>query len=123
MLNIPKSIKSFKPALVGIKLAANQANMRVHILAMVGVIATGLILNINPGEWAVIAISISMVMAMEIINTAIEDIANTVRDTLKLDYQATRDARDLAAGAVLLSVIGAITVGLIVFIPKLVALT
>ncbi len=73
-------------------------------------------LHISEAEWGLIVLSITSVMAAEAFNTAIEfDI-----DLTSPNYHPyARDTKDVAAGAVLLTVMGAIAVGLIIFLPKI----
>ena len=73
-------------------------------------------LHISEGEWAMLVLAIGMVLAAEAFNTAIEiDI-----DLTSPEYHPyARDTKDVAAGAVLITVIVAIVVGCIIFIPKL----
>lgn len=92
--------------------------MKFHGLAALLVITLGFIVKLNQKEWITILVLIGLVWAAELINTAVEELANLVRDELELDYQATTRARDTAAGAVLVLAIVAAIVGLIVFIPK-----
>jgi len=57
-----------------------------------------------------------------LMNSAIEDLANVVRDHDQMNYQATKDARDLAAGGVLVLAITSAIIGLLIFVPKLLVL-
>ena len=76
----------------------------------------GYILNISHFEWLALVFAIFIVLITETINTAIEvDI-----DLTSPEYHPyARDTKDIAAGAVLLSVILALVVGLIIFLPKI----
>jgi diacylglycerol kinase len=114
-----KFLHGFSHALRGIGFAFGERNMKIHGAATILVLLFATLLPLSPTEWFVIVILVGLVWATEILNTAIECLANVVRDSNKLSYQATRDARDLAAGAVLTSSIVAAIIGLIIFIPKL----
>ena len=79
----------------------------------------GIRYNITAVEWAVLVIASTAVLVTESINTAFEfDI-----DLTSPEYHPyARDTKDVAAGAVLLSVVGAIIVGCVIFVPKIFAL-
>ena len=67
-------------------------------------------------EWLILVLTIFLVFSMEAMNSALEKLA----DRVSPEYSPLiRDAKDLAAGAVLLVAIGAVIVGLIIFIPYL----
>ena len=119
MNSIIKTINSFRPALVGLMEAAQERNMKVHVLAAVIVIGLAAWLGISRFEWMILFILIGLVWAAEMINTGIEELANITRDELKLSYAATRRTRDLTAGAVLVLAFFAAIVGIMIFGPKL----
>lgn len=94
-------------------------NAWIHVSVTVAVLAAGIIFGLSATEWCLISICIGGVLAAEAFNSAIEALADKVspeRDEL------VGKAKDLAAGAVLLFVCGAVAVGLIIFIPKLMCL-
>lgn len=123
MSTIFKFLHSFVYATRGILYALRtQRNMQVHTLILTVVIVFGFYFNLTLGEWLAIILSSGLVLSAEIFNTAIEDVCNLLNLKLKLNYPATTHARNLAAGAVLVSAIAAATVGLIIFIPKFAAL-
>lgn len=93
-----------------------QQNFRIHVYASIGVIALSILLQINHIEWMMIIASIVLVLIMELTNTAIEYFA----DLIKQEYDLTvKIIKDISAAAVLISVLLAIFVGIVVFIPKL----
>lgn len=119
LTSLRKLVLSFGYAGKGLPAAFEGRNMRIHGIAALLVIAAGLWFGITRSEWLVILIFIAVVWSLEMINTAIEDLANVVRDTNHLNYEATKKARDLAAGAVLVTaIIAAISAG-IIFLPYL----
>ena len=96
-----------------------QRNMRVHLVIAVLAILTGIILHISAIEFALIFITIGIVLTAEMFNTVFElciDLASPEYHPL------AKIAKDIAAGAVLLSAIFAVVVGLFVFVPHLWAL-
>lgn len=108
---------SFSYAIEGILFAiASGRNMKIHLLAAILAIMVGWWLGINQLEWAIITISIFMVLAAETINTAVE---KTV-DLVTRDYQPlAKHAKNLAAGGVLLAAINAVIIGILIFTPYL----
>lgn len=96
-----------------------QRNMRIHgLFALVAVLA-GLLLRIDGGSWCAVVVCISLVLAAECFNTALEAAVDLVTD----DYhELARVAKDCAAGAVYLCAAGAVVVGAIVYLPPLLTL-
>jgi diacylglycerol kinase len=112
--------KSFTHAFRGIGvLVKSTHNFWIHIFVAIVVIKMGYIFKISQTEWILIVFAIGFVMVTEAINTAIEiDI-----DLTSPNYHPyARDTKDVAAGAVLISAMIAIIVGLIIFLPKVIAL-
>ena len=110
--------RSFRHAFRGITIIfKTQHNAWVHGLVALVVVLLGLWLRISAGEWAVVILSITSVLAAEAFNTAVEiDI-----DLTSPNYHPyARDTKDVASAAVLITALGALIVGLVVFIPKIV---
>lgn len=118
--SMKKRIKSFSYAFAGLKvLFREEHNSWIHAVAAVLAVAMGFLFRISPIEWIAVVIVIGMVFAAEIINSSIERTADFVkaeRDDRK------RDIKDLGAAAVLVCAIAAAVVGIIIFIPKIIAL-
>jgi diacylglycerol kinase (ATP) len=111
--SLTKRIRSFGFAFQGLKTVLREEhNARIHALAAVGVILLGFGLNISKGEWLAITIVIGFVFVTEILNTAIENIADFVSPEKN---SAIKKIKDLAAAGVLVSAFIAAVVGLIVF--------
>jgi len=109
--------RSFKYALRGIKtLLATQMNARIHLVALILVIAAGILVNLSTGEWALIALAVGMVLSAEAMNSALEFLAN---HTAPEWHDSVGKAKNLAAASVLLAAAGALAVGLFVFVPHL----
>lgn len=111
---------SFSHAFEGIKEAyQTQQNFRIHIHISIFVVILSVLLQINQMEWMMIIASIVLVLIMELTNTAIEYFA----DLIKQEYDLTvKIIKDISAAAVLISVLLAIFIGSIVFIPKVYSL-
>lgn len=116
---IQKIVSSFDHASQGVPIAFKGRNMRIHGIAALLVICFGLWFTISKTEWIVILMLIGLIWSAEMMNTAIENLANVVRDSLGLSYSATKEPRDIAAGAVLIMSVIAAIVGLIIFYPYL----
>jgi diacylglycerol kinase len=96
-----------------------QINMRVHIAIALLAIALGIVLRISSVEFAVIFLAIASVLIVEMLNTVIElcvDLASPAYHPL------AKSAKDVAAGAVLVSAIFAVIIAFFIFGPHLWAL-
>ena len=114
-----KFLMRFVYAFRGVVKAFKDVNLKWHGVAAIAVILASWFYQLSATEWMVILILIALVLAIEVINSSIEELNNTVKKANKLDYNATTDSRDLAAGAVLIMTIVTVIVGLIIFIPKI----
>ena len=106
---------SFQNALRGIWTAVStQANLRIHFLIGSLVFFSAVYLEVPFAQILVLILSISLVMLAEMINTAIEFLCDaiTLDNNLYIKY-----AKDVSAGAVLLSAIFALLIGVMVFLP------
>ena len=118
--SIIKRLKSFTFALNGLKiLILEEHNARIHLVAAILVIISGILLKISNAEWVAVTFSIGLVFALETINSAIENLADFVSPE-KNDQ--IKKVKDLSAGPVFIGAITALFIGLIVFIPKLIML-
>ena len=115
--SLRKRLKSFVYAWNGIKIVLlDEHNARIHFLATLCAIILGFYLNISSQEWIAVLIAIGFVFAMEMVNSAIENLCDFVSPQ---KHDTIKKVKDLAAGAVLISAITALFIGLIVFVPKL----
>ena len=94
-------------------------NSWIHIFFGVLAVYLGFVLHISSIEWAMIVFCIGLVIITEAINTAFEIDIDLTSPTF---HPYARDTKDVAAGAVLLSVLVAGIVGLIIFLPKIIVL-
>jgi len=115
-----KFIKGFVYALNGIwHAAATQLNFRVHLVCALVAVYASYALHISDGEWLWIILCIGMVLVAELFNTAIEFLT----DLVSPEYNKKAGlVKDMSAGAVLITAITALIIGLIIFIPKLLVL-
>lgn len=113
-----KIVKSFKFAFAGIKEAfESEKNMKIHICIAITVIICALVLKFSAVEFAILILTIGLVLILELINTSLEEIVNIVSPEVQ---QKAKVAKDVAAAGVLVSAIVAILIGVFLFLPKLV---
>jgi diacylglycerol kinase (ATP) len=117
----PNLVISFKYAWAGLHYAfVTQRNFRIHTVIGALVISLGVFLHLKPVEMAVIAVTVGLVMAMELLNTAIESVVDL---TVKQSYhELAKIAKDCAAGAVLISALAAVLVASSLLLPPLLIL-
>lgn len=111
-----KRLNAFGHAGRGISVLLAEAHGRIHAAATVLVLLMGFWLGISATDWALLTLSIAVVLATEAINSAMERMVDLVSPQW---HPLARDAKDLAAGGVLIAAIGAAVVGVIVFLPYL----
>ncbi len=90
--------------------------MKIHLGISLIVILTGLWLSLSMLEWLFIILAIGGMLSLEMINTAIERAVDLVTDQY---HPLAKDAKDIAAGAVLLYAIMSVIIGVIIFVPKI----
>lgn len=107
---------AFEGIFTGIK---KERNMKIHCLAMLCVVAAGFFMKISMTEWCICLILFGLILSLELVNTAVEAVVDLVTEEKK---PLAKIAKDTAAGAVLIAAIMAAGVGLIIFVPKILAL-
>jgi len=115
----PTLFHSFRYAFAGLWYALRtQRNARIHLLVALAITAMGLWLRLDALRWAVLALTIALVIFAEMLNTVIESIV----DLITLEYHPLAQiAKDVSAGAVLVTAIAAVVVGLLILGPPLLA--
>lgn len=114
-MNVRKLIKSFGYAFFGMRTAMKEQNMRIHVFSAIIVIIAGLLTHISVMEWLVLLIMIALVIGTEMINTAIESVVDLASMEI---HPLAKQAKDVAAGAVLVFAIVSVIIGLLIFLPK-----
>lgn len=104
---------AFKGMLLLLKTEAS-----IKIQCFIGVLVTiaGFYFKISTTEWALQILAIALVMAIEGLNTAIEEIANFVHPEY---HTKIGKIKDIAAGAVFFASVFAVIIGLVIYVPKL----
>jgi diacylglycerol kinase (ATP) len=115
-VNRPSIIESFNYAIEGvIHVLRTQRNMRIHFAIAVAVLVVAVAVGVSRIELILLLLSITFVLVSEMINTAIEGTIDAA--TTSFDPMA-KLAKDIAAGAVLISAVNAVAVGYLVFAGK-----
>lgn len=113
-----KHLRAFRLAFSGIRYSiGTQLNFTVHALFAILAIILGLVVGLTTLEWVALTLTIVIVLVAEMINTSIESMTNLITTEHR---EHAKIAKDVSAGMVLVAAIGAVTVGLMIFIPKLV---
>jgi diacylglycerol kinase (ATP) len=108
-------IRSFRHAIAGIvRMIRCQHNAWIHAAATAMVLAAGFLFQVSAADWCWIILAISIVWTAEALNTAFEFLADAASPE---SHPLVRDAKDVAAGAVLVTAIAAVVIGVIIFWP------
>ena len=117
---LKRKAESVGYALKGIKIAfQEESNFEIQLVLGVVAIVLGFYLKISTVEWLFVIGSCGLVLSAELLNTALEELCDMLKSTH--DPHVAK-IKDLAAGAVLVSSITALTVGIVIFLPKLLGL-
>jgi len=113
----PSLWRSFKYAFEGVwYVIRTQRNAKIHLAITLAVIVLGLFLKLTAIQWAVLVVTIGLVLFAEMLNTVIESLV----DLVSPDYHPlAKIAKDAAAGAVFILAIMAVIVGLLILGPPL----
>ncbi|MGB7394474.1 MAG: diacylglycerol kinase family protein [Pricia sp.] len=110
-------IKSVGFALRGaLLLIRTEASIKVQVFLALVMTAAGFYFQISATEWILQTLSIALVMGVEGINTAVEKISDYIQPEFDKRIGLIKD---VSAGAVMMVSIGAIIVGLIIYLPKI----
>ena len=112
-------IRSIRCALVGIRVMfASQQNAWIHAAATVIVVAVGLSFGLTRAEWCWITLAVISVWTAEALNTAFEFLTDVASPEF---HPVAAKAKDVAAGAVLITALGSAVIGLLVLGPHALA--
>ncbi|MDR2040740.1 MAG: diacylglycerol kinase family protein [Tannerella sp.] len=119
-ISVKRLVKSFGYAVGGLRqVVCQEQNARVHLLVALCTVVAGCCFRISATEWIAVLLAIGGVMAAETFNTSIEALSDTVSSKYS---ENIKQVKDFAAGAVLIVALAAVIVGLIIFLPKIIAL-
>ncbi|SFZ94300.1 diacylglycerol kinase (ATP) [Flaviramulus basaltis] len=114
LINRLKSVGyAFKGALLLLK---TEASIKIQFVIALIVTGAGFYFSISLNEWAIQLLAIGLVMSIEGVNTAIEEIANFVHPE---HHNKIGLIKDIAAGAVFIASVFAVIIGLIIYLPKI----
>ncbi|MGI0059541.1 MAG: diacylglycerol kinase family protein, partial [Nitrosotalea sp.] len=80
------------------------------------VILASIFFHVDPFEMGILGVMILLVIASEMINTAIEQMVDLIT---KEHRQEAKVAKDVAAGMVLVAAVGSVIVGILIFVPHI----
>lgn len=110
-------IDSFQYAVDGIVFVLQtQRNMKVHFLVGILVLLLAAMLNVSRLELLILVITVGLVIAVEMLNTAVEEVVNLVTEEI---HPLARIAKNTAAGAVLVTAVVAVAVGYLIFFERI----
>lgn len=113
-------VKSFQYAFAGVHYAIiHNQNLRFHIAIALLVILASIFFQITPFEMGILGVMIVLVIASEMINTAIEQMVDLIT---KEHREEAKIAKDVSAGMVLVAAAGSVIVGFLVFLPHILKL-
>lgn len=108
-------VRSFRQAIRGVlHMLRCQHNAWIHAAATVVVVGAGLWFHVSLADWCWIVLAFSIVWTAEALNTAFEFLADAASPEF---HPLVRDAKDVAAGAVLITALAAAVIGAIIFWP------
>lgn len=116
-MRLKKMVDSFNNAIDGvIYTVRTQRNMKIHMVVSVLVLIACLFFDVSKIEFLILAITISMVISAELFNTAIESVVDM---NTNYYHPLAKIAKNVAAGAVIITAINAVVVGYVIFWDKL----
>lgn len=117
--SLRKILKSFQYSFNGIKIHSQQHNFMGMLMSALFVIFLGFILQISYFEWLILILIMGMVLSLEALNTALEEMLDYLEPHLS---DKIKMIKDLIAGAVAIIIFVSIIIGLLIFLPKILIL-
>lgn len=113
-------LKSFGYAASGLRRAfREEPNFKIHTGIAFIVVILAALLGFSAVEWVILIMTIFLVIASELVNTAVEDTLNLVNPEISEKVAAIKD---LTAAIVMLAALAAVPIGLLLFLPKVINL-
>lgn len=111
---------SFTHAWEGIKWAfSTQPNFKIHIFLSVSALLAAFYLKVTTGETILLVFTIIFGLGMEMVNTSLESMTDLITNEYKKEAKI---AKDVAAGMMLMTAVGAILIAGLIFIPRIILL-
>jgi diacylglycerol kinase len=118
MIRFKRLFKSFHYAIKGlIKTFHEEQNLKVQTLVGVLVLLFGVYFKISLNEWCVLVFTITLVLVMELANSAVERVTDVLKPRINT---YVKEVKDIMAAAVMLASLSAIIIGLLIFIPYII---
>lgn len=113
----PNLVSSFKFASNGLSHGfINERNFKIHLVLGFIAVILSYVLKVSKIEFIIVILTIGLVLALELVNTSIENVVNMI--TKEYSHEA-KVAKDIAAASVLIAALIAVIVGALIFVPKL----
>ena len=117
---VKRIVNSFKYSFNGlIDTYKTEQSVWIYIPVALSVILAGILLKISTYEWIAIVLVLGIILSLELINTALESTVDLVTEKYA---ELARKAKDTVSAAVLIFAVTSVIVGLIIFLPKIIAL-
>lgn len=114
---VMRFLKSFRYAWQGIKYCFNsEKNFRIQLAISSITFLSGMVCRISTVEWLAILFCSALVLGLEMVNTTIEKLSDTITRTI---HPVIKEVKDIAAGAVCLVSVISLLIGCIIFLPKI----
>lgn len=115
MIDTVRLLQSFRHAFAGLFYALkHNQNLRIHFGVTILVIIASILFRVNAFEMGILGVMILLVISAEMINTSIEKMVDLISTEHRMEAKI---AKDVAAGMVLVSALGSIIVGILIFVP------
>lgn len=114
-MDIRKFFRSFTFAAAGVKQAWREQNFRFDIFAALIAVFLSIVTGLSQMEWIVVILLIALMLSLEMINTAIENVVDLASPDI---HPLARAAKDIAAGAVFVFACASVIIGILIFLPK-----
>ncbi len=111
-----KLISAFKYAIQGFRTGIRSRNMQIHLIITLITLTGGLLLRLSLTEFLIILVFISVVISLELLNSAMEELCNLVESSYN---PHVKKIKDMAAAAVLWSSLIALIAGIAIFAPRI----
>lgn len=120
MIEHKRLLKSFGHAFRGLYYALKyNQNLKIHFVVAFLVAIVSIYFHVNAFEMGILGVMILLVLSAEMINTAIEEMTNLITNEHRLEAKI---AKDVSAGMVLITALGSIIVGFLIFLPHILKL-
>ncbi len=119
MIEHRRLMQSFKYALLGLKkVFIEEQNFRIHSIIALLVIILGFYFQITVWQWIIVILLIALILILEIINSIFERLLDLIKPRL---HEYVGDIKDMTAAVVFVGAVLAVLIGLIIFLPYILA--